>query len=246
MAVHQLACAHCGAQFAYNGRQLYCSYKCRIAARANRLRIQAGKPKRWADGIPKCHKDHVCLNCKVVFKPKRAGRAKFCGRKCAFDWKRLVARLSKPVCFRTFRAKPKQAPAPKPKLCRACGVVTEKSKQYCNECRNAARLARKQADILSGARAAHRKARKAKRRTATVEAVNPLRVLERDGWRCQLCGVATPKRLRGTYDDRAPEVDHIIPLSQGGEHSYRNTQCACRKCNALKGSKPLGQLRLVA
>ncbi|MBU1087985.1 MAG: HNH endonuclease [Candidatus Omnitrophica bacterium] len=32
-------------------------------------------------------------------------------------------------------------------------------------------------------------------------------------------------------------VDHIIPLSKDGEHSYKNTQLACFKCNCLKGNR---------
>lgn len=92
---------------------------------------------------------------------------------------------------------------------------------------------------------ARKKAAKLKRRGAVVENVNPIEVFERDGWRCQLCGVRTPRKLRGTYNDKAPELDHILPISKGGEHSYVNTQCACRKCNGLKGDVPLGQMRLV-
>jgi 5-methylcytosine-specific restriction endonuclease McrA len=33
-------------------------------------------------------------------------------------------------------------------------------------------------------------------------------------------------------------------LSVGGEHSYLNTQCACRQCNQEKGNRGGGQLRL--
>ena len=87
---------------------------------------------------------------------------------------------------------------------------------------------------------------KAKRRLAVVERFDPIEVLERDRWRCHLCGVSTPRRLRGTHNDRAPELDHIVPIAAGGEHSRRNTACACRKCNIAKSDKPLGQLRLVA
>jgi len=91
----------------------------------------------------------------------------------------------------------------------------------------------------------HRIARKARQRGAQVEAVNPMRVFERDGWRCKLCGIRTPRSKRGTQADDAPELDHIIPLSRNGEHSYRNTQCTCRKCNAEKSDRPLGQLLLI-
>lgn len=84
--------------------------------------------------------------------------------------------------------------------------------------------------------------RKSLLRRVTIETVDPFKVFDRDGWRCKLCGIKTPKAKRGTYDDNAPELDHILPLAKGGEHSYLNTQCACRKCNATKSDKPLGQL----
>jgi len=76
------------------------------------------------------------------------------------------------------------------------------------------------------------------------EKFDPLDVLKRDKWICQLCKIKTPKNLRGTQKDNAPEVDHIIPLSEGGEHTMRNAQCLCRKCNAIKFNQTKGQLRL--
>lgn len=86
-------------------------------------------------------------------------------------------------------------------------------------------------------RSARRTARKAARallKSVTVERVNPTKVFDRDGWSCMQCGVSTPRELRGTYKPNAPELDHIVPLSKGGEHSYANTQCLCRRCNAMK------------
>jgi 5-methylcytosine-specific restriction endonuclease McrA len=87
-------------------------------------------------------------------------------------------------------------------------------------------------------KAATRILRKARERVAKVETVNPFKVFERDGWMCRLCGAATPRGKRGTHDDDAPELDHVIPLAKGGDHSYANTQCACRRCNGLKGDDP--------
>jgi 5-methylcytosine-specific restriction endonuclease McrA len=76
--------------------------------------------------------------------------------------------------------------------------------------------------------------RRAKKFGCSYEPVSKRKVFERDGWKCQICGISTPEAKRGTIDDDAPELDHIIPLAKRGDHSYRNTQCACRRCNLLK------------
>ena len=57
------------------------------------------------------------------------------------------------------------------------------------------------------------------------------------GWRCQICERETPRELKGTTDQLAPELDHILPLSAGGGHVWENVQCACRKCNQKKGAR---------
>jgi hypothetical protein len=69
------------------------------------------------------------------------------------------------------------------------------------------------------------------------EGVNSVSVFQRDGWKCQHCGCDTTARLLGTLEQTAPSLDHILPLSHGGAHSYANTQCLCRKCNSYKGNR---------
>jgi hypothetical protein len=76
-------------------------------------------------------------------------------------------------------------------------------------------------------------------------AVDPLRVFERDRWRCQLCLRRTPRRLRGSYHHRAPELDHVISVAAGGDHSYANSQCSCRKCNLWKGDREVEPLSFI-
>lgn len=140
--------------------------------------------------------------------------------------------------------------APRAKHCRTCGQVVDKHAQRCAKCREMAKDQTKIRNRSSEAgRAARRRAkawRRAIERAPHAERFDPFEVFERDKWRCHLCGVSTPERLRGGYDDRAPELDHIVPLSAGGEHSRRNTACACRRCNNAKGGRPLGQMWLIA
>jgi 5-methylcytosine-specific restriction endonuclease McrA len=86
--------------------------------------------------------------------------------------------------------------------------------------------------------------RRARMYAVEYEGVDPMLVFMRDGWKCQICKIKTPRSLRGTYSDRAPELDHIIPLARGGSHTYKNTQCLCRRCNQKKSTAIVGQLRM--
>ncbi|WP_170222754.1 HNH endonuclease [Rarobacter faecitabidus] len=57
-------------------------------------------------------------------------------------------------------------------------------------------------------------------------------VFSRDGHRCQICGERVNEPT--PFDPQSATVDHIIPLSMGGEHSMRNVQTACLRCNSAK------------
>lgn len=54
-------------------------------------------------------------------------------------------------------------------------------------------------------------------------------VLERDDYRCQRCGFG------GRDKERALVIDHVIPISHGGNSKFPNLQTLCRNCDALKG-----------
>lgn len=85
-------------------------------------------------------------------------------------------------------------------------------------------------------RSGHTHAKRARKFGCVYENVDRNRVFDRDGWRCQLCGVKVNKQTA--------ELDHIVPMSLGGPHTYENTQCACGPCNRAKGARPIGQLHL--
>lgn len=76
------------------------------------------------------------------------------------------------------------------------------------------------------------KVRRARLMGAAVrEVVDPAVLWERDGGICGICG------RPATAD--AFDVDHIIPLSKGGDHSYSNTQVSHPTCNRQKGNRIL-------
>jgi hypothetical protein len=72
--------------------------------------------------------------------------------------------------------------------------------------------------------------RRARMMDAFVEEVHPLVVLEMDDGICGICG--------HDVDPQDFQVDHIVPLARGGEHSYGNSQVAHSSCNMRKGARP--------
>jgi 5-methylcytosine-specific restriction endonuclease McrA len=75
--------------------------------------------------------------------------------------------------------------------------------------------------------------RRARRKGAECEPYSRWRILERDDWRCQLCG--EPIQRDAYYKDpNAATLDHMVPLSCGGADSPANLQTAHRACNCKR------------
>jgi 5-methylcytosine-specific restriction endonuclease McrA len=55
-------------------------------------------------------------------------------------------------------------------------------------------------------------------------------VFARDGGRCVYCGAA------------ATSLDHVVPKSRGGEHSWDNVVSACGRCNHVKADRGIAEL----
>ena len=62
-------------------------------------------------------------------------------------------------------------------------------------------------------------------------------VLSRAKSRCELCGIPN--------DQKALEVDHIIPRNMGGSDDINNLQALCYSCNAMKRDKDSTDFRKV-
>jgi 5-methylcytosine-specific restriction endonuclease McrA len=67
-----------------------------------------------------------------------------------------------------------------------------------------------------------------------VPPVNRREVLKRDSHTCQYCG--TSKRLT---------LDHVIPRSKGGQHTWDNVVTACERCNSTKSDRLLHEAGMV-
>jgi 5-methylcytosine-specific restriction endonuclease McrA len=61
---------------------------------------------------------------------------------------------------------------------------------------------------------------------------NRQKIYERDNYHCTYCGKQLT-RFTAT-------LDHITPVSEGGDNSAENLKTACLQCNSRKTGRPLG------
>jgi len=54
-------------------------------------------------------------------------------------------------------------------------------------------------------------------------------IMIRDNFTCQYCG-AQPSKGSLT-------IDHVVPRVRGGESTWENLVCACKRCNLIKGGR---------
>lgn len=73
-------------------------------------------------------------------------------------------------------------------------------------------------------------------RQSSIEHFTREEIFERDRWICHICdtpipkGAAYPKPLSAS-------LDHVIPVSKGGEHTRDNTAASHFRCNIRKGAR---------
>ena len=71
---------------------------------------------------------------------------------------------------------------------------------------------------------------------ATIEVFDPIEIFERDEWICGICEERVDNALVFPHP-MSKSLDHIEPISRGGDHSRANTQLAHLGCNIRKGAR---------
>jgi hypothetical protein len=61
-----------------------------------------------------------------------------------------------------------------------------------------------------------------------------LRILERDEYRCQYCGLDGMANFENAL---AMSVDFVVPRARKGKKDDRNLVACCRSCNMIKGKR---------
>ena len=132
-----------------------------------------------------------------------------------------------------------------------CGHKQPFSVVYLGECRECGEAYCRQhpSDYCSGRcakrsrRRGERRRRRARKRQARSEPYTLREIAERDGWRCHLCGRKVPDQPYRAKD-RDPTIDHLIPVSFGGDDVRSNVALAHNRCNWERSNQGVAQLRL--
>lgn len=224
------ACEHCGKEShrrmsgtntAKGARNRWCSMACKAAQTEAKRALDGAAPfcAYYAFHCPDCGdatsaRHSLVTTCRACRTRRVAAAARSAGEAVH---RAAAAEVSCEECGSRF-----------------CPLYGSKERRFCAPC--AAERGRRW-------RKASKLKRKAAERGANAEHVDPIRVFERAGWRCYLCGCDTPRTLRGSYEPNAPELDHVVPLARGGAHTYANTACACRACNGTKSDRLVEELQ---
>jgi len=214
-------CKHCNKDYYTKRRggegQTFCSRGCAYAYKADRKQLRRDNKLIVYRTFRK-----QCAQCGDMFWSSSARKVR-CSRKCE-----LVRSREASVAYEVMAHKLKPAVE-----CAHCSILF--TRLYGNKsraCSSDCSLELKRID-----RRKYRSSRRARvKGNGTPESFDPFYVFGRDKWMCVCCGRKTPISHRGSTKDSAPELDHIIPLSLGGEHSRVNTQCLCRACNQAKSN----------
>ncbi|MFD4858939.1 HNH endonuclease [Streptomyces atratus] len=86
--------------------------------------------------------------------------------------------------------------------------------------------------------------RRAAKRGGVSEPYTLLQIAERDRGRCGLCGGPVLMAAKVPHP-KAPTIDHVVPVSEGGDDTRANVQLAHFRCNSVKGARGCQQLALI-
>lgn len=210
---YSYVCNYCGKEYRTHRKECdqYCS---REHYELHRQQLAESKRQQLFAPV-----EAICFGCRKSYIRIRPNQ-KFCSMECANKFNLRIMALER---IRQHQRKSY--------VCKECGITFvplfgDKHRSYCSY-----KCLRKHMKRIS---TAVRNARI--RKAGIIERFDPIEILERDRWTCQHCGRETPRELRGSTEDDAPELDHIIPIAVGGSHTQGNTQCLCRKCNINKGA----------
>lgn len=160
--------------------------------------------------------------CAICEDPIPFGRKKFCNDQCV----EFYDRMKNPAKRNIVRQ------------CPGCKQPKQFSGTYCStDCY-------RQSDHGKLIRRQGKHRRRARMHNARIEEVDPLVIAKRDKYKCHICRKRVNMNL-DVQDMYSPTMDHLIPISLGGDHSYANIRLAHRICNSRKGNRAVNEQLLL-
>ena len=233
-------CATCLVEFTPKRKHhRYCSRKCRDADRSHpttesRPCVVCGEPFTWTSARPSRNRcdGHVSSTLRGRPAVKESRPCELCGE--PFTW--TSAYPTRRFCCEDHRARAERArrsgaepSAPREGVCPVCSktfTIGNPRKAFCSKRCLWAHKSRK------ASRRQRRENHRARARFYGVAYVpiQPRVIYARDRWRCGVCGDPVD-RLRRWPDPLSASLDHVVPMSLGGDHLPANVQCSHLACN---------------
>ena len=177
--------------------------------------------------LPTPKQQRTCGYCSMVFMGQRNQR--YCSRPC-----RRRGGYREHEASPTWEVEPRSCAE-----CRESFIPDRHNQRYCSiECK----WKRERRECPSASRWKRRSYQQLRDRRiqagAKHERIELPLLAERDGWCCHIC--------KGPVTHRDWSMDHLVPVSAGGDHTYQNVALAHRSCNSRRGAGRLpAQLRLI-
>lgn len=251
---HRRVCPICGETFRTNDvKQKYCSYKC------------AFDSMRRKDVC-------TCKNCGKEYVPKVNDRVTFCSRECYYKYcaankkppvtkkpyscvcahcgERFTAKAKRKYCSEKCkkkqwaiqgeqRRKKKQREfVPEITICPECGATFKSEygrprRKYCsNACANKrgyrVKAIRKRERLIDNGLIDY--------------SITLTKLCKRDKGICYLCGERVNMKL-DPNSDWYGSIDHVIPVVNGGTHTWDNIKLAHRWCNSVKRTSKAEEIK---
>lgn len=230
-------CEYCGENYsARNKNQKYCSVSCGTKGSKS---YEVIKNKEYIKSCKICKKEffgtanskfcssecensqyaHECEHCKTHFKSKQKIRM-FCSKECAQE------HLIKNECF-----------------CTNCGERfmgdNRRANKFCSRKCFYEFIGAKPSELgseSSGRYSGISHIKRAKKHGVAYEYIKPIDIYKRDNFKCGICNGDIDMNLPHPHPMSA-SIDHIIPISVGGTHTWDNVQSAHLTCNIKKSNK---------
>lgn len=168
-----------------------------------------------------------CAQCSVEFLPSQRSQ-RFCSQACWGKSRRSARACSVSECNNPHRAQG------------LCSTHYNRTFQVGSQKRCPGDPDRRRRQLR-----AKSQRRRAAARAVDAELVDRDRVGDRDGWKCGICRRRVSRSLAYPHQ-RSPSLDHVVPLSEGGPHTYANCRISHLACNLARGNRGGGeQLALI-